>query len=167
MASFEDLLAAYRRHLQLPWASDLSDAERTWVLWYDPVLQRRVAGHAMEFERATHEAGHGWKHVDLSSLLVSWLTKNRHAARLMRRPNEIAGLATDMLSRLAETVAAEAGALTERDMLALFGVGALFGLASVVSMIEALAPSVRGRLLVAFPGRYEAGRYRLLDARDS
>ena len=167
MASFEDLLEAYRRHLRLPWAKNLSDAERTWMLWYDPALERRVMAHAIEFEHAAREAGFGWSYVDLSEQVVTWLATNRHAARLMRRPNEISALGGDLLSRLTDVVTAAAGALTDRDILALIGTGSLFGLTSVASVIEAVAPAVRGRLLVTFPGRYEAGRYRLLDARDS
>jgi hypothetical protein len=52
------------------------------------------------------------------------------------------------------------------DILALAGAGALFGLTRISSLIEAVAPAIPGRLLVLFPGRYERGTYRLLDARD-
>jgi hypothetical protein len=167
MSSFEDLLTAYRRHLRLPWASNLSDAERTWILWYAPALERRVVAHAMEFEEAAREAGFGWGQIELSALIPPWLATNRHAPRLMRRPNEIAALKGDLLSLLTQKIRTEAEALGERDILALFGAGSLFGLVSVASLIEAVAPFIRGRLLVAFPGVYEGGRYRLLDARDS
>lgn len=167
MASFEHLVVAYKRHLQLPWASNLSDPERTWVLWYDPALERRVTAHAIEFEQAARKAGYGWKQIDLSSEIASWLATNRHAARLMRRPNEIGTLASELREQLRAKVATEASELGEQDILALFGAGSLFGFTSIASVIEAVAPKVRGRLLVVFPGRFEAGRYRLLDARDS
>jgi hypothetical protein len=167
MASFDQLIAAYRRHLQLPWATNLSDAERTWVLWYDPSLERRVAGYSIEFEQAAKQAGYGWKQVDIAAIIAHWLASNRHAERLMRRPNEVSALGVELLATLTRTVAAEATAMGSRDILALFGAGSLFGFASLASLIESVAPEVQGRLLVAFPGRHETGRYRLLDARDS
>ena len=53
-------------------------------------------------------------------------------------------------------------------MVALLGVGALFGLARVSSIIEGIKGGVDGRLLVFFPGEHhpETHAYRLLDARD-
>ena len=167
MASFDQLIDAYRRHLQLPWATNLSDAERTWVLWYDPSLERRVAGYSIEFERAARQAGYGWKQVDLAAVIANWLATNRHAERLMRRPNEVITLGSELLATVTQAVESEAAEMGNRDILALIGAGSLFGFASVSSLMEAVAPKVTGRLLVAFPGRYETGRYRLLDARDS
>jgi hypothetical protein len=167
MASFDQLIAAYQRHLQLPWATNLSDAERTWVLWYDPSLERRVAGHSIEFEQAARQAGYGWKQVDLAAVVASWLATNRHAERLMRRPNEVTTLGSELMATISETVASHAAETGDKDILALIGTGSLFGFASVASLMEAVAPKVKGRLLVTFPGRYETGRYRLLDARDS
>jgi len=63
------------------------------------------------------------------------------------------------------------GALTAPDVdegivVAVSGVGALFGLTRTSTVIERVAPSIRGRLLVFFPGRHENAQYRLLDARD-
>jgi hypothetical protein len=167
MASFDQLIDAYRRHLQLPWATNLSDAERTWVLWYDPSLERRVAGYSIEFEQAARKAGYGWKQVDLAAIIANWLANNRHAERLMRRPNEVITLKSELMATVTQAIESEAAEIGNRDILALIGAGSLFGFASVASLMEAVAPKVKGRLLVAFPGRYETGRYRLLDARDS
>lgn len=167
MTSFEQLVAAYRRHLQLPWATNLSDAERTWVLWYDPSLERRVTGHFIEFEQAARQAGYGWGQVDLAAVIAGWLATNRHAERLMRRPNEVVTLSSELLATVTRAIESKAAEIGDRDILALTGAGALFGFASVASLIEVVASKVKGRLLVAFPGRYETGRYRLLDARDS
>ena len=52
--------------------------------------------------------------------------------------------------------------------MALLGVGALFGVARVSSLVEGVKDAVDGRLLVFFPGEYhpETHSYRLLDARD-
>jgi len=54
----------------------------------------------------------------------------------------------------------------DQTVVAVLGVGALFGLTRVASLMEAVAPRIRGRLLVFFPGSYDGSVYRLLDARD-
>ena len=52
--------------------------------------------------------------------------------------------------------------------MALLGVGSLFGLARVSTIVEGIKDVVPGRLLVFFPGEHhpENHTYRLLDARD-
>ena len=54
----------------------------------------------------------------------------------------------------------------EADVVALTGVSSLFGFVRVSELVGALEPSIRGRLVVFFPGGYENGNYRFLDARD-
>ena len=51
-------------------------------------------------------------------------------------------------------------------MVALLGVGSLFPMVRVSDLIQRVSANVRGRLLVLFPGSFEGGNYRLLDARD-
>ncbi len=52
------------------------------------------------------------------------------------------------------------------SLLALAGVGALFGLLRISELLPIVENHIRGRLLVFFPGVYVQGNYRLLDARD-
>jgi len=61
--------------------------------------------------------------------------------------------------------------LTEKSagsntVVALKGVGSLFGFLKVKDVVDKLAPLVSGRLLVFFPGTYENNNYRLLDGYD-
>ena len=65
-----------------------------------------------------------------------------------------------MLSAL-QTV--EPGADT---VIAITGVAALFGFLRISEILPLVEDHIRGRLLVFFPGVYEQGNYRLLDARD-
>ena len=51
-------------------------------------------------------------------------------------------------------------------MVAVSGVGSLFGLSKVKDVVDAFAPRVSGRLLVFFPGSFENNNYRLLDGYD-
>jgi len=54
----------------------------------------------------------------------------------------------------------------ETYVVAIKGVGSLFGFLKVKEVVEKLAPMVSGRLLVFFPGSYENNNYRLLDGYD-
>ena len=54
----------------------------------------------------------------------------------------------------------------EDFVVALQGVGSLFGFLKVKEVVDKLAPKVKGRLLVFFPGSYEDNNYRLLDGYD-
>jgi hypothetical protein len=56
--------------------------------------------------------------------------------------------------------------VNENAVIALKGVGSLFGLTKVKGIVDLLAPKVPGRLVVFFPGSYENNNYRLLDAYD-
>ena len=56
--------------------------------------------------------------------------------------------------------------VTKTSVVAVFGVGALFGFTRVSRVLKLLEPSIKGRLAVFFPGSYDQNNYRLLDARD-
>ena len=51
-------------------------------------------------------------------------------------------------------------------MVAVLGAATLFGFLRVSVLMDTVKDAITGRLLVFFPGEYEAGNYRLLDARD-
>ena len=74
-------------------------------------------------------------------------------------------LVADLNAKLKIRISAEAGPDT---VVALMGVGTLFGLVRVSSVVEGVKEAVEGRLLVFFPGEHhpENHTYRLLDARD-
>ncbi|MCV6004025.1 DUF1788 domain-containing protein, partial [Escherichia coli] len=56
--------------------------------------------------------------------------------------------------------------ITDTSVVAVFGVGALFGFCRISQILKAIEADIRGRLVVFFPGQYERNNYRLLDARD-
>ena len=55
---------------------------------------------------------------------------------------------------------------TSDFVIAIKGVGSRFGFLKVKEVVDKLAPMVKGRLLVFFPGSYEDNNYRLLDGYD-
>ena len=53
------------------------------------------------------------------------------------------------------------------DVIAISGVGSIFGFIKVSELVDRLSPKVKGRLLVLFPGSYEENNnYKLLDGYD-
>ena len=78
---------------------------------------------------------------------------------------ELTEFVTSLTAKLKSQIAEQAGPDT---VVALMGVGALFGLARVSSVVGGIKEAVPGRLLVFFPGEHhpENHTYRLLDVRD-
>ena len=162
------LLEQYQKQLSLPWRRDLSGAERVWIAVYPPELERRLGHRIDEFKLATIEADKAWRHKDLTSAFATWMAGQEHREAYFEEPELIA----PALNSFAETLKADIGALLDADdvddrtIVALSGVGSLFPMVRVSTLIQGLASDIRGRLLLFFPGAYEHGNYRLLEARD-
>jgi hypothetical protein len=162
----DELLRHFERQVALPWRDDLAPGYRIWVLHYEPALERRIRGRMAEFEAVAGRYGKEWFALDLGALVAPWFAAHPLFEGLVEQPDELPGLLPEFAAHLAETVRQKLAATGPNDVLALAGAGALFGLMRVSALIEAVAPAIPGRLLVFFPGRYEGGTYRLLDARD-
>jgi hypothetical protein len=57
-------------------------------------------------------------------------------------------------------------AVNESTVVAVIGLSSLFDYMRVSSLIESVEDSVRGRLLILFPGEFSGSVYRFMDARD-
>jgi hypothetical protein len=90
--TFDDILRAYQRQVQLPWQSDLPPAGRVWIVWYDKSMQRRFKARLGEFEHATILAGHGWRQLDLAPSFGQWIVAHELFAPLLMQPRELRGL---------------------------------------------------------------------------
>ena len=54
----------------------------------------------------------------------------------------------------------------DQTVLGVYGIASLFGFLRLSDLMKRIEGDVRGRIAVFFPGEYEEGNYRLLDARD-
>jgi hypothetical protein len=164
--SVEDLLAAFRTRLLVPWRPDEAAAGRVWMLWYDKGLERRVRGRLAEFRLLAEQSGKGWHEFDLAPEFGAWVASQAWFERAAKRPTTLGTVLPDfeayLIGRLRERVS-QCGAA---DILALTGAASLFGLMRASTLIGKVADAVPGRLLVTFPGTHQGGIYRLLDARD-
>ncbi len=167
------LAAVYRQHLTVPWQSGLAAIQRVIFAVYDKVDELRLRANVGEFELATQQAGKQWLLLDLTNAFPEWMAAQEYRDAYFESPEDLAGYQTGELTEfvaaltttLKARISADAGPDT---VVALLGVGALFGLARVSSVVEAIKDQVPGRLLVFFPGEHhpENHTYRLLDARD-
>jgi Domain of unknown function (DUF1788) len=163
----DSICQEYERVLKLKWPAGLSGEERVWIVPYDPPQERRVRARLVQFELATKHAGRSWRLVNVETVFPLWLAANRYREQLFANPKALPGALVDYRKALTDAVRAELAAGDDRTVVALTGVGSLFGLWSVSELISAVAGGIRGILLVFFPGRHEGTTYRLMDARTS
>ena len=169
MSEIDLLLQQYERLVGMPWSQPLSGAEKVWFVVYEPAQERRMRLRLQEFQIVTEKAGHTWKFVDLTDAFANWFTGHRYRDTLFKRPelmseaslSEFAAVATNEIR-----IALNAPDVGEQTVVAVGGVGSLFGIVYASEVLGPLMKSVSGRLVVFFPGRCENKTYRLLDARD-
>lgn len=167
------LASAYRQHLTVPWQAGLAAIQRVIFAVYDKTDELRLRANFEEFALATRQAGKRWLMLDMTNAFPEWMTAQEYRDAYFESPEDLAGyqsgelteFVTALTDHLKASLTAEADTET---VVALVGVGTLFGLARVSSIVEGIKDAVPGRLLVFFPGEHypENHTYRLLDARD-
>ena len=169
MSAIEGLLRAYERFVRLPWDASLAGPQRVWFAIYDPPQERRLRWRLEEFAAATRTAGHGWLLVDLTDAFARWMAEHEYREAYFEHPDDMQlTLRADFSAFVAERVrtALLGPSVDGSTVVAVAGLGALFGLTRASALFEAVAPSIQGRLLAFFPGHHNGSNYRLLDARD-
>ena len=162
-------MRAYERFVGAEWVRSVAPQERIWFALYEPRDERRLRLRIGAFEEATIRAGHGWLACDLTDEFARWMASQEYRESYFESPED---LTEDLLDDFAERLAGSVRSVLslpeadEKSIVAIYGVGSLFGLARVSLLLEKIAHQVRGRLLVFFPGEHDNGNYRLLDARD-
>lgn len=162
----EALVRAYRESVAARWVESAASAQRVWFAVYDPRDERRLRARLAAFEAATIQAGHGWDALELTGEFARWMSAHEYRESYFESPEDLEMALDDFAETVAESVADALSGTDENAVVALYGVGSLFGLLRVSRMLEMISGDIRGRLLVFFPGEHDRGNYRLLDARD-
>lgn len=170
MSYVDDLVESYRRFVDLPWPASVAPPQRVWMAIYPPKDERRIRLNVQEFENATIQAGHSWVTIDITTSFERWMAEHEYAEPYFEEPDL---LDTALPAFFKALVAEVADQLDQYDdpncVVGLLGAGTLFGLGDSVrvsALMNEVNASIRGRLLVFFPGHYEHNNYRLLDAKD-
>jgi hypothetical protein len=169
MARIEDLAERFGRHIATPWQRTISGAQRVVMIVYDKELERTLRARKHAFELAATQAGHEWHEVDVSTAFAAWMASDEYREEYFASPEDLQlKLQAEFPMYVAEKIRAvlTRADVTEDSVVALFGVGTLFGLARLSQILRMVEADVRGRLVVFFPGHLERSNYRLLDARD-
>jgi len=162
------LIQSYSNFIAIPWRSDAAAAQRVIFCVYNENDELRLRAKIDEFEIATRQSGHEWAKFDLTDTFANWLGCQRYAKSYFQKPN----LLSTLLPRYLDFIAQEFGRflssneVSKGSVVALIGIGSLFGFLKVKEVVDKLSPVVEGRLLVFFPGSYENSNYRLLDGYD-
>ncbi len=168
MSKIKRLLQSYNDYISVPWRDDAAAAQRVVFCVYNETEERNLRVKIDEFEIATKASAHGWNTFDLTDTFSDWLTSQRYAKSYYQKPH----LLTNLLPKYLEYISKEFETYIEGNnidantVVALSGVGSLFGFLKIKDVVDRLAPLVEGRLLVFFPGSYENNNYRLLDGYD-
>jgi len=162
------LINSYSTFIAIPWRDDAASAQRVIFCVYHENDELKIRARIDEFEIATKQTGHGWLLFDLTDTFADWLSGQRYAKKYYEKPHLLTTLLPKYLQYIVQQLHqmltdTNAGSNT---VVALKGVGSLFGFLKVKDVVDKLAPLVSGRLLVFFPGTYENNNYRLLDGYD-
>ena len=162
------LVENYRKFISLPWASNLPDKQKVWFAAYPPAEERRLRAIIQEFEAATLSSGHSWRLADITHEPALWIARHDYGEKYFAEPAALANIEEDLRSDIVMKLsqACEAEGVNAQTVVAILGIGSLFGLTHVSGIVAGLEKAIRGRLLVFFPGTYEKNQYRFMDARD-
>lgn len=168
MGKINELIKEYKRFVNLPWQHGLAGPQRVWFVVYDPQWERRLRFHLNEFAIVTQEAHHDWVSYDLTSAFPRWMASHDYRESYFEFPDDLEMALGNFREYVAEQVSEvlSTPGVNENTVVCLNGVGSLFGLLKVSQLVEDVNACIKGRLLVLFPGEYDSGRYRLLDAGD-
>lgn len=168
MTKIKRLIQSYSKFIAIPWRSDAAAAQRVIFCVYDEQDELRLRAKIEEFEIATKNSGHEWAVFDITDTFADWLIAQRYAQKYFQRPDLLSALISNYLGFITGEFEEflQVNSINEDYVVALKGVGSIFGLLKVKEVVEKFAPLVGGKLLVFFPGSFENNNYRLLDGYD-
>jgi hypothetical protein len=169
MGRIEQLAEKVREHLQLPWQRTVSGAQRVIMVVYDQHSERALRAKLDLFQQAVQARGFDWHQIDVSGTFAAWIAGDDYREAYFESPDDLAlKLEAEFPRFLADQVRQhlENPAITENSVVAVYGTASLFGLTQVSRLLHDIESSIKGRLLVFFPGEKTGNNYRLLDARD-
>ena len=168
MSRIKRLVQSYGKFISVPWRDDTAAAQRVIFCVYNEKEELALRAKVDEFEIVTRDAGHEWALFDVTETFSQWLCSQRYATKYFEKPHLLQTLLPRYLTYIQNEFASfvDTRGGDENAVIALQGVGSLFGFLKVKDVVEQLAPMIKGRLLVFFPGSFENNNYRLLDGYD-
>lgn len=168
MSKIDQLVKSYSSYIETPWRTDVAAAQRVIFCVYNEKDERFLRAKIYEFEDVTFRSGHDWFLFDLTDTFANWLIGQRYAKGYFKEPDFLDMLMHRYLEYIKQVFEQfiKAHDISDSSVIALKGVGSLFGFLKVRDVVDELAPLVAGRLLFFFPGNYENNNYYLLNGHD-
>lgn len=172
MSRIDDLRKNFKRVCGLPWDHNVAGPQKVWIAVYDKDDERKLRIRLGLFEETAASTDHDWRLLDLTNTFAEWFCNPPHAdfsENYFEQPSRFgtgptAAFKKAVAAQISETLR-DTGS-SDKTVVALFGIGSLFGFLRLSEILPLVEDDIRGRLLVFFPGVYEQNNYRLLDARD-
>lgn len=169
MGQIEKLAERYGRYISLPWQKGLAGAQRAIFVVYSKTDERRIANRKELFALATIEMEHTWKEVDLAEAFSRWMSNIDYRESYFEMPEDLEiKLDEDFLEHIVSILQKLLSApdVDDQTVVGVFGIASLFGFVRISEIMAKIENTIRGRLVVFFPGEFENANYRFLDARD-
>jgi len=168
MSRVNELIKKYAKFVSTPWLKSIPGAQKVWFIVYDKTEERRLRMRIDEFDLATRQADHGWRHIDVIDIFGEWMAQQEYKDSYFESPADLENLLPYFKQYVVDQIISvlKADDVDTDTVVAVSGVAGLFGFLHVSDVVNDLLNDIRGRLLVFFPGEYEDQNYRLLDARD-
>jgi hypothetical protein len=167
MSKTKRLTQSYGRFIAIPW-QDAAAPQRVIFCIYNEEDELQLRAKIDEFEIVTRQAGHDWAVFDLTDTFANWLGSQRYKKSYFKKPSLISTLLPQYKVFIRQKFEdfLQIKNVNEKTVVALKGVGSLFGFLKVKEVVDTLSPLVEGRLLVFFPGTHDNNNYRLLNGYD-
>lgn len=167
MSRIKQLIQSYSQFVAIPWRN-VAPAQRVIFCVYHEAEERALRTKIEEFELVTRQAGHDWKHIDLTDTFAEWMSSQRYAKSYFEKPELLPTLLHRYLDYVCHVIeqSIDEKKAGENTVVSISGVGSLFGFIKVRDVVDRVAPSVKGRLLILYPGSYEDNNYYLLSGHD-
>ena len=169
MGRIEELAERYGQHIATPWQRTVAGAQRVIMVVYDKELERTLRARLELFRTATHQAQHDWHEIDLADSFATWMAADEYREAYFESPEDLElKLEAEFTDFVAERIrsALTKAEVNEKSVVAVLGVGSLYGFTRISRVLKQIETEILGRLVVFFPGQYEENNYRLLEARD-
>jgi len=167
LGKVEELAKIYEKYISIPWRNTLAGGQRVFLVVYDKEMERSFRARKGEFAQRTIASGHGWKEFDCTSCFAEWLAAQQYREDYFAYPNDLQmKLDSEFLEHVVNKIKTLLHESDEQTVVAVTGVGSLYGFIRITDLIRFLEPEIKGRLVVFFPGTKDGDNYRLLDARD-
>lgn len=169
ISKIDQLIAAFDKVVNEPWNNTLSGQEKVWFLMYEPSEQRKIDLRIGDFENSTKKAGKKWVEISLKNCFPTWMAAHDYKESYFQDPEALADSLNNEFKKYVIRflkVEINNSIIDSNTLIAIKDISSLFGFTRMSDVINGCSSSLKGRMLIFFPGEFEKNQYRLLDARD-